>query len=245
MVESSRIAARLIRAADALRGRVDGLRFSAPVDWIYNPLDYAWAPHCEYLSRYGHTCKRILFLGMNPGPFGMMQTGVPFGEIHAVRDWLGITALVHPPRRQHPKRPIAGFHCTRSEVSGRRLWGLFAKRFGSAEHFFARHFVANFCPLVFLEAGGKNRTPDQLPAGEKTLLLAACREHLHAVVEALRPEWIIGVGNFAARQAREVVDAGSLRVGQILHPSPASPAANRDWAGAATRQLHDLKVWPE
>ena len=36
--------------------------------------------------------KRVVFLGMNPGPFGMAQVGVPFGEVAAVRDWLRIDA---------------------------------------------------------------------------------------------------------------------------------------------------------
>jgi len=29
----------------------------------------------------------------------------------------------------------------------------------------------------------------------------------------------------------------------VLHPSPASPAANRGWGEAATRQLVELGVW--
>ena len=81
---------------------------------------------------------------MNPGPFGMVQTGVPLGEIAAVRDWMGIEATVEKPATENPKRPIEGFACTRSEVSGRRLWGLFAERFGTAEAFFTDHFVANY-----------------------------------------------------------------------------------------------------
>jgi single-strand selective monofunctional uracil DNA glycosylase len=32
-------------------------------------------------------------------------------------------------------------------------------------------------------------------------------------------------------------------LGKVLHPSPASPAANRGWAEAATRQLIEQGVW--
>jgi single-strand selective monofunctional uracil DNA glycosylase len=183
---------------------------------------------------------------MNPGPFGMAQTGIPFGEIPAVRDWLQIEANVLRPEAMHPKRPVEGFACKRSEVSGRRLWGLFAARFGSPGKFFSDHFVANYCPLVFMDEQGRNLTPDKFPADESRELFAACDEHLRGLVEALEPQWIIGVGDFAEKRARAVL-AGypSLRFGKVLHPSPASPAANRDWPGLATKQLQDLGVWEE
>jgi single-strand selective monofunctional uracil DNA glycosylase len=158
----------LIVAARRLRDAVAELRFAAPVAYVYDPLVYAWHAHEIYLRRYGNGHKRVLFLGMNPGPFGMAQTGIPFGEIAAVRDWLGIQATIERPPDEHPKRPVMGFNCTRSEISGQRLWALFAKRFGSAEKFFEKHLVVNYCPLAFVEASGRNRTPDKLPSVERT-----------------------------------------------------------------------------
>ena len=180
---------------------------------------------------------------MNPGPFGMAQTGIPFGEIAAVRDWLGIRATVEHPPNEHPKRPVMGFKCTRTEISGQRLWGLFAKRFGSAEKFFAEHLVVNYCPLAFVEATGRNRTPDKLPPGERAPLFGVCDEHLREIVRILQPEWLIGIGNFAGKRARDIIADPPLRVGQILHPSPATPASNNDWPGTVTVQLRDLGVW--
>ncbi|WP_303783999.1 uracil-DNA glycosylase family protein [Azovibrio restrictus] len=235
-------AASLIDAARALSGQVDALAFAAPVSHIYNPLDYAWEVHRNYLERYGDGKKRVIFLGMNPGPFGMAQTGVPFGEIAAVRDWLGLEGPVGKPERENPRRPVEGFACLRSEVSGQRLWGLFRERFGSPEAFFARHFVANYCPLVFFEEG-RNLTPDKLPAREAEALQAACDAHLRAMIEALAPEWVIGVGAWAEKRARLALAGLPVRFGRILHPSPASPAANRGWAPAATRQLVELGIW--
>ena len=237
------IAQGLLEAAGQLSRRVDRLKFGAPVALVYNPLDYAWPAHADYLSRFGHSRKRVLFLGMNPGPFGMVQTGVPFGEVAAVRDWLKIVAPVGRPRREHPKRPVQGLACTRSEVSGRRLWALFAERFATPARFFADHFVVNYCPLAFLSATGSNLTPDKLPAAEAAPLHDACAEHLLQVVELLRPKWLIGVGDFAEKRARLICDGRSVQIGRILHPSPASPAANRDWAGQATRQMRELGLW--
>ena len=233
----------LATAARDLSALLAPMRFAAPVSHVYNPLEYAWAPHADYLRRFGQGRKRVVLVGMNPGPFGMVQTGVPFGEVAAVRDWMGIRAEVTAPAAQNPKRPVEGFACTRSEVSGRRLWGLFAERFGPAEAFFAEHFVANYCPLAFFD-GGRNLTPDKLPAAEQGPLLAACDAHLRRVAEILQPEWVIGVGAWAELRAREALAGLPLRFGRVLHPSPASPAANRGWAEAATRQLVDLGVWP-
>ena len=243
-MKSSAHSTALIAAARELSDRVGRLRFAAPVTHVYNPLTYAWAPHEEYLRRFGHTAKRVIFLGMNPGPFGMVQTGVPFGEVAAARDWLGLTAPVAQPAKAHPKRPVTGFACTRSEVSGRRLWKLFASRFGTPDAFFCEHFVANYCPLAFCDEGGRNVTPDKLSPSERERLGAACDQHLRQLLAILQPEWLIGIGAFARERAEAAAEGTAIRVGQILHPSPASPKANRtDWGLTATGELIALGVW--
>ena len=244
------IAGRLIIASRALAGAVDSMRFAAPTACVYNPLTYAHAPYEEYLRRFASTPKRVVFLGMNPGPWGMAQTGVPFGEVEMVRGWMGIEQPVGSPPRLHPKRPIEGFACRKSEVSGRRLWGLMRERFGTADFFFADHFVANYCPLVFMEESGRNRTPDRLPPSESGALFRECDRHLREVILALEPRWLIGIGKFAAERARGVAaglageGAGSSpTVAAILHPSPANPQANRGWEQQVTAQLRSLEVW--
>lgn len=237
------LSGRLINAARALRRALEGMEFAPPVAHVYDPLVYAWEPYTQYLRRYADTRKRVVFLGMNPGPFGMVQTGVPFGEVGMVRDWLGILANVERPHCEHPKRPVLGFECGRSEVSGLRLWGLFATRFGKPEKFFTEHLVVNYCPLAFLESSGRNRTPDKLPPSERAVLFAHCDSHLRAVIKVLDPEWVVAVGDFAYRRAQAVFNGESPRLGRILHPSPASPTANRGWARLATAQLQDQGVW--
>lgn len=241
----------LLQAARDLSGTLVRLRFAPPVAHVYDPLGYAWAPYEHYVRRFGSTTKRVVLLGMNPGPYGMMQTGVPFGEVAAVRDWMRIEAPVERPPSEHPRRPITGFACPRSEVSGRRLWGWAAQRFGDANRFFGECFVLNYCPLVFLEESGRNRTPDQLPVAESAPLHAACDEHLARAIEALQPQWAIGIGGFAEKRLQRVLQSGAVesalarrvRVAQILHPSPASPAANRGWASAVDLRLAELGVF--
>lgn len=235
----------MLAAARKLRDQVDQLSFSEPVTHVYNPLRYAWNAHTEYLSRVNDNGAEVVFLGMNPGPWGMAQTGVPFGEVNAVRDWLGIHVAVDRPVNEHPKRPVEGFDCEKSEVSGRRLWGLFEERFKTPDAFFEKHFVLNYCPLVFMEASARNRTPDKLPAAERSLLDADCDVHLQTVLEALSPKSVVGVGAYAEACLKRALEATGhdAKLTRILHPSPASPAANKDWSGQATKQLIQSGIW--
>lgn len=235
---------RLIRAARTLSDRLDPIEFGEPISHVYNPLRHAARGYRRYLRRYGQGPKRIVFLGMNPGPYGMTQTGVPFGEIGAVRDWLGIEERVDRPDPEHPKRPVDGFDCSRSEVSGARLWGAIAEYWKTPGAFFATHFIGNYCPLVFMEESGRNRTPDRLPTAEREALYAACDDHLRTTVDVLRPDWVIGIGAFAETRARHALADHDLEVGRILHPSPASPAANRGWARIARAELKALGLCP-
>lgn len=233
----------LLQATRDLAVHADGLRFSEPVHTVYNPLQYARAGHEMYLRRFASGRKRVLLLGMNPGPYGMAQTGVPFGEVNRVRDWMGIQVHIEKPEREHPKRPVQGFDCPRSEVSGRRLWGLFAEQFDSPTTFFSDHLVMNYCPLVFMAESGRNIPPDKLPVRESAPLFEACNAYLTQVIRLTQPAFLIGVGRFAEERLAKVERPAGAILGRILHPSPASPAANRDWAGTATRQLRDLGAW--
>lgn len=227
----------LIEISRQLCKEVSALKFGPPVECVYNPLVYAREPHEEYLRKWGGGRREVVLVGMNPGPWGMAQTGVPFGEVHLARHWLGIEGAVGKPERQHPKRPIEGFECRRSEVSGARLWGWAKDCCGTPERFFARFFVYNYCPLCFMESSGRNRTPDKLPAREKQPLFEACDRALRRVGLLMRPQFVVGVGRFAEERARDALEALDVMVCRILHPSPASPLANRGWAEAAHRDL--------
>lgn len=230
----------LIEITRELSRAVDGLSFSAPVTHVYNPLDYAWEPHRQYLERFGAKQQRVVLLGMNPGPFGMAQVGVPFGEVSLVRDWLGLEAPVGRPARPHPARPVLGFECPRSEVSGARLWGWARDRFGTPERFFEEYFVVNYCPLVFMAESGKNITPDKLTAAERSQLFHVCDQALVALCDVLAPRRVVGVGAFAFGRAEAALGDRKVPTGQILHPSPASPKANSGWAAIVETQLREM-----
>ncbi len=235
----------ILDATAILRDDTEKLRFSDPVQFTYNPLTYAWVPHEQYVRAYGTGEKKHFFLGMNPGPFGMAQTGVPFGEVNAVVNWLRIYGVVGAPPQTHPKRPVDGFACPRSEVSGRRLWGLFAEHFSTAEAFFKDNYVANYCPLIWMSSGGSNITPDKLPAEQRAAVDNVCMKHLVTLLSILKPHTLVGVGAYATQKLKDAaaqLPHMKFTVGTLLHPSPASPVANKYWPERPTQQLKDLGI---
>ena len=227
---------------DDLLSDLRQLKFSAPVTHVYNPLEYARAPYSKYIRRYSRPPKEIVLLGMNPGPWGMAQTGIPFGEVTMVKEWLKIEDKVGTPPTMHPKRQVTGFNCPRSEVSGKRIWGWVRKKFVTPQKFFSRFFIANYCPLQFIEDGGRNRTPNQLRAAERKPLFAACDRALHRTVEQLNPRHVIGVGQFTKERARIALKDLAVKIGGITHPSPANPKANRGWDGIIEKELEEMGI---
>lgn len=230
------------KTADTLIHALSPLRFGPPVAYVYNPLSYAGEGFRRYIQKFGRAPREILLVGMNPGPWGMAQTGVPFGEIAAVKDWMGIEAPVGAPPAVHPKKPVDGFACPKSEVSGRRLWGWAKDRFGDPDAFFSRFFVANYCPLMFLDSEGRNRTPDKLKKPERVPLFEACDAALRGTVMYFRPRWVIGVGVFAEHRAMAALAGLDVTIGRITHPSPANPQANRGWAGRIEAELSGMGI---
>ena len=232
---------KLIRMIDQLNRDLASLRFKPPVTHVYNPLDYARAAYIEYVKRYARK-PEVVFVGMNPGPWGMVQTGIPFGEVDTVVNWLKIESPVGTPDRVHPSRPVMGPQCQRREISGQRLWGWARTRFKTPDNFFKRCFVANYCPLMFIEADGRNRTPDRLTASERKPLFAACDNALRVLVDQLQPAHVVGIGRFAEKRVAVALKGFSVLTGGITHPSPANPRANRDWAERITKELADLGI---
>lgn len=229
--------------SELIAGLAD-LSFGPPTAYVYNPLVYANKSWTAYCDRYGQGRREILLVGMNPGPFGMAQVGVPFGEVSFVRDWLKVEAKVDKPPHEHPQRPIVGFDCKRSEVSGFRFWGWAKDCYVSPAAFFERFFVANYCPLVFMEESGRNRTPDKLPVNERLALFRVCDRALEQTVRHFQPKFVIGVGKFAKERIVSSISSyfPDIVIGSVPHPSPASPIANTGWDRLMTQALADLGV---
>lgn len=70
------IADRYILCQKALCQRLAEVDLPPKVTYVYNPLEYAFETHYKFVKKYYNSTKRVLFLGMNPGPFGMSQNGV-------------------------------------------------------------------------------------------------------------------------------------------------------------------------
>ena len=234
----------LIAARDLLCNRCDRLSpdLPSPVAHALNPLAYARAPNGEYIRRYCGLGSHTILLGMNPGPWGMGQTGVPFGDVTQVRELLGIHALpVDQPPNQHPNRPIHGLDCPRGEVSGTRLWGALAGIFGSADEIHQQLFIVNHCPLLLYNADGQNITPDKLRGPVADELMAACDEHLLSIADALQTSRVIGIGRYAEKRATVLFQGTDIAVDSIPHPSPANPLANRkkgsEWRAIVRQKL--------
>lgn len=238
----NRLVTGLTAISDELALRSRKLTFSAPVSHTYHPLVYARSGFDQYLRRFGRTVKPVVLVGMNPGPFGMAQTGVPFGDVEMVRNWMGIHAMVSQPERPHPKRPVSGYSCARREISGQRLWGWAKQRYGSPKSFFEQFLVLNYCPLVFMEASGRNRTPDKLPLDEKRRLFRICDESLRQSILLLRPRWAVGIGAFAEKRLQHALTGMDPIIGRVTHPSPANPKANRGWSQLVESELTTMGI---
>jgi len=232
----------LFEITDNLVKELERLQLDRHIPYVYNPLIYAREPYDAYLRKYGESPKEVVLLGMNPGPWGMAQTGIPFGEVKIVSDWMNIREPIGKPTAMHPKRPVEGLDCKRSEVSGTRLWGWASGGFGTPERFFSRFFVANYCPLIFFDSAGKNITPDKLPAKVRGDLFPICNNALLETVGYFNPEYAVGIGRFAADRAVESLKGVSVTVGRMLHPSPANPKANRGWESIIERELREIGI---
>jgi len=228
-----------------LSAALNQIPLSPPVEYSYNPLDYAWDTHSCLVTKYCNSRKRILFVGMNPGPWGMVQTGIPFGEVRIVQDWLGIIGNIGKPDKEHPKRKVQGFQCCRSEISGQRFWGFFRDLCLLPENFFKNCFVYSYCPLSFMHSSARNITPPELKSCDRQALTKLCDTALAEIMTALGVEIAIGIGKFAEYRIRETVKQmgpSHITVGCILHPSPISPAANKGWKESVTKSLMDMNI---
>uniref|UniRef100_A0A1A9WNN6 Uracil-DNA glycosylase-like domain-containing protein n=1 Tax=Glossina brevipalpis TaxID=37001 RepID=A0A1A9WNN6_9MUSC len=216
----------------------------APIQYIYNPVEYAKDVHCEYLKKYLNGCKKVLFVGMNPGANGMGQTGVPFGNITSVRDMMQLSGLVDQPDEIHPKRPVNGLQHTTEEPSGKRLWPLLEKLAdGSLDNFFKQCFVYNFCPLIYYDKHGKNITPNELKGAYRQEILNVCLETLESLIRLLDCEIVVAIGDYVFQCLKKSEYCQSKRIMKLAHPSPRA-VGNQNWPEKAEKWFHNENLLP-
>ena len=184
-------------------------------------------------------------LGMNPGPFGMAQTGVPFGDVAMVRDFVGITGRVGKAAAR--ASAAAGDGLRLPPLGGERhaVLGLGARPFRDARSGSSTapssRTGARSCSW---RSRARNRPPDKLRAGERAQLFAACDDALVADRGGARGRRSSSASAASPSSARETALGGDVEIGRILHPSPASPAANANWAGLVDAELRALGFEP-
>lgn len=220
------------------------LHFKQPVEYVYHPLDYAFKLHAAFTRKYCTSPKKLLFLGMNPGPWGMCQTGIPFGEVNIVTDWFNINEEVLKPEKECPERKVLGLDCSRSEISGQRIWGLFKNICTIPENFFKNAYMYNYCPIAMMKNGGLNVTPTEIKGETQRKLEEICDKTLYEIIQLLQAEIVVGVGKFAETRALQVLKKNNplnTKVLYLLHPSP-RVANNQNWVSTAAKKLEELQL---
>ncbi|XP_075222511.1 single-strand-selective monofunctional uracil-DNA glycosylase [Lycorma delicatula] len=222
------------------------VKLNPPVEYIYNPLEYAFEVHSNFVNKFCNEKKQLLFLGMNPGPWGMMQTGVPFGDINTVKNWLKLSGNITEPHRQHPNKRVKGFDCKRVEVSGKRFWSLAQHLSNNNPNtFFSNSFLHNYFPLVLLSSTGKNITPADLKSSDQKLIQNICNESLLEILAHLQVKYVIAIGRFAERRVVSLLknkNVTDIKVVYISHPSPRNPASNKDWLHITLQHLNNFDL---
>ncbi|XP_059053181.1 single-strand selective monofunctional uracil DNA glycosylase-like isoform X1 [Achroia grisella] len=230
---------------DQLNVNLEKLQLPNSVQCIYNPTIYARNTFEQYVRKYCNTKKKVMFFGMNPGPWGMSQTGVPFGEVASVRDWLHIIGPVGKPPTELSNRQVNGFNCKRPEISGKRFWGLFKKICRNPENFFHSSFVYNYLPQQWMKNSGANVTPGEFSASDMRPLYAICDPIFVKVLEIYEVETIIAVGKFCEKRAQKAIKQylpnATIQIFYLPHPSPRS-VNNTNWEEKAENCLKNFNI---
>lgn len=218
-----------------------------PASYAANPTVYAYENYAQAMARLADGPRGVLLVGMNPGPHGMAQTGVPFGDVVNARailgrqsqgsGWSGCRLALGDKVLLDAK----GLDYHRGEVSGDRLWSALQQICGSLESAYQQVCVINYCPLLFLDNGGLNVTPDDFPKSDRVRLpkfTAACDEHLRRVVKALTPKIVIAVGGYSDKRCR-VALGHTVPIVKITHPSPRTAATAGAWIGMVAKPIND------
>ena len=209
----------IIELYKSLNIELDELKFFPPCFYVYNPLSYCFESFKIYFE-YLNTEEEInLFFGINPGPFGMAQTGIPFGDKETVKNYLKIEPKIDIDKipKQHPKKQILGLEVKRVEKSGRIFWGVIKEFYPEKYDFFKSNFVLNFCPLCFLDEQGRNITPKVLRKEDQIALYKILEIFMLKLFKLIKIKKLIAIGDetFSYLNALNT----KLKIQTIIHPA--------------------------
>lgn len=74
------ISTKFLDLIDELNVSLEQLHLPSEIQCIYNPTVYARHTFEIFVQKYCNSKKDIMYFGMNPGPWGMSQTGVRISE---------------------------------------------------------------------------------------------------------------------------------------------------------------------
>jgi single-strand selective monofunctional uracil DNA glycosylase len=207
---------------------------------VLNPGRYGERWHARFRRAYPMSPRPLLVFGLNPGPYGMAQTGVPFTDLKRLESalpglWKDLVASGEPVTRPGLAPPSLARHLTRTfESSSVRVYRFLERAYGRPELALREVVFVNPCPLLFIDPEtGANRTPADLP---RALRARKAAELVHAfeelrratVLEAvaeLEPRGAILLGRDVAAAVGEALRAalGARSVVEWEHPARAVP----------------------
>ena len=237
------------------------LRLGRETSWrVWNPGRYGERWHRRFRETYPPGPNPVLLLGLNPGPYGMGQTGIPFTDIRRLEsdlpelaarlrtdgESIGLPGLAPPDLRRRLDRTF--------ESSSIRVYRFLRLAGGSAGAGWRRVVAANPCPMLFME-GTVNRTPADLRRALRkrggrlervTARLEECdqlrRECAREAVRVLEPRGVILLGRNIQEALAGDPSLGAVPGGVLAweHPARAVPDA---WAGGLVRAVRRRGWW--
>jgi single-strand selective monofunctional uracil DNA glycosylase len=199
---------------------------------VLDPSRYGERWHAPFRRLYPPRARPLLVFGLNPGPYGMAQTGIPFTDLKRLAQ--GLPRLAAELARSGERLSLPGLapsslqpFLTRTfESSSVRVHRFLRLAHGSAERAFREVVFVNPCPLLFIDrALGENRTPADLPRALRAGVDEARVEVVSVAVARLRARGAIVLGRDAAAALSVPLRArlGERAVVEWEHPARAVP----------------------